>query len=207
MPRIYSIDKPETTKLPPILEVVWQQPQETQLIEIHKNSTINIKHKMDVEAQTSPIKEGSSQVSGSNTESRLENQTRSTPVHCLNDSKKQQNEIQRNETDPTTYDNGDDNISPLKITNSQIEEQLVRDDIAHELYMPISSIFFLKRKKKMLYVPLDFENGLTIDALVDSGTYVSAITQTELDRTKQQAPAYIFKIDDTLNFQIQVANG
>ena len=29
----------------------------------------------------------------------------------------------------------------------------------------------------MLYVPLDFENGLTLDALVDSGAYVSAIAQ------------------------------
>ena len=59
----------------------------------------------------------------------------------------------------------------------------------------------------MLYVPLDFKNGLTIDAPVDSGAYVSAIAQTEMDRIKQQAPANIFKIEDPPNFQIQVANG
>ena len=59
----------------------------------------------------------------------------------------------------------------------------------------------------MLYVPLDFENGLTIDALVDSRTYVSAIAQTELDRIKQQAPGNIFKMDDPPTFQSQVANG
>ena len=59
----------------------------------------------------------------------------------------------------------------------------------------------------MPYVPLDFENGLTIDALVHSGAYVSAIAQTELDRIKQQAPGNIFKIDDPPNFQIQVGNG
>ena len=59
----------------------------------------------------------------------------------------------------------------------------------------------------MLYSPLDFETGLAIDALVDSGAYVSAIAQTELDRIEQQAPANIFKIDDPPNFQIQVANG
>ena len=41
----------------------------------------------------------------------------------------------------------------------------------------------------MLYVPLDFENGLTLDALVDSGDYVSAIAQSEMDKIKQQAPA------------------
>ena len=140
------------------------------------------KLKNDVEAQTSPIKETSSQVSGSDTESLLENQTRSIPVQCPNDSKKQQNEIQPNENEMTKYDNGDENISPPEITTSQIKERLVRDDITNELYMPLSSTIVLKRKKEMFYVPLDFKNGLTIDAPVDSGAYVSAIAQKELDR-------------------------
>ena len=47
----------------------------------------------------------------------------------------------------TTYDIGDDIISPPVITNSQIEERLVRDDITNELYMPLSSTIVLKRKK------------------------------------------------------------
>ena len=98
-------------------------------------------------------------------------------------------------------------IFPLpKKTNSQIEEQLVWDDVTNELYMPLSTTIVLKRKKELLYVPLDFRNGLTIDALVDSRAYVSAIAQTELHRIKQQATAKIFKIDDPPNFQIQVAN-
>ena len=33
--------------------------------------------------------------------------------------------------------------------------------------------------KEMLYVPLNFDNGLTIDAFVDSGAYVSAIAQKD----------------------------
>ena len=73
--------------------------------------------------------------------------------------------------------------------------------------MPPSSTIVLKRKKEMLYVPLDFKNGLTLDALVDSETYVSAIAQRELDITKQQASFNILKIDDPPNFQIHVANG
>ena len=73
--------------------------------------------------------------------------------------------------------------------------------------MLLSSTIVLKRKKEMLYVPLDFENGLTIDALVDSGAYVSAIAQKGFDRIKQQSPSNILKIDDPPNFQIQVANG
>ena len=59
----------------------------------------------------------------------------------------------------------------------------------------------------MLHVPLNFENGLTKDALVDSGAYVIAIAQKELDRIKHQSPSKILRIDDPPNFQIQVANG
>ena len=59
----------------------------------------------------------------------------------------------------------------------------------------------------MLYVPLDFENNLTVDALVDSGTFVSAINQNDLDTIKEKAPNIVLKIDDPLIFQIQVANG
>ena len=174
--------------------------------ETHKD-THTPKQNNDVEAQTSPIKEASSQESGSVTESLLENKTMRKPVQRPNDSKKQQNEIQRNEIGLTTYGNGDDNISPPKITTSLIQEQLKRDDITYGLYMPLSSTIVLKRKKEMLYAPLDFENGVTINALVDPGAYISAIAQKELDRIKQQSPSNILKIDDPPNFQIQVANG
>ena len=154
------------------------------------------------------MKETSSQVSGSGTETLPGNQTGNTPRQSLNDSKEPQFEIKRHEMIITANDDGDDNIPPPpQITTSQTEEQLVRDDNTNELYIPLSSTIVLKRKKEMLYVPLDFKNGLTIDSLVGSGAYMSAIAQTELDRIKQQAPANIFKIDDPPNFQIKVANG
>ena len=73
--------------------------------------------------------------------------------------------------------------------------------------MPLSSTIVLKRKKEKLYVPLNFENGLTIDAPVDSGALVIAIAQKELDRIKQNASSKLLKIDDPPSFQIQVANG
>ena len=165
------------------------------------------KQRSDVESQTPPIKETSPQVPVSSTEPLLGNQNRSPLVPSLNDSKKPSSEIQRYETDMTTCGSGDSNISPPPITISQIEDRLVRDDSTNELYMPLSSTIILKRKKEMFYFPLDFENGLTIDALVDSGAYVSAIAQKELDRIKQQSPSNILKVDDPPNFQIQVANG
>ena len=56
-------------------------------------------------------------------------------------------------------------------------------------------------------MPLDFENILTVDALVDSEAFVCAISQDDLDTIKQKAPNDILKIDNPPNFQIQVANG
>ena len=153
------------------------------------------------------MKEISPQLFGSSTEPFRGNQTGSTPVNSLKESKEPHFEIQRHEVIMTANDNEDDNIYPPKITTLQLEEQLVRDDTTNELHMPLSSTIVLKQKKEMLYVSLDFGNGLTIDALVDSGAYVSAIAQTELYRTKQQSPANIFKIDDPTSFQTQVANG
>ena len=181
MPRLHSgaaINRAETTqlKLPPIPEVVWQQTQETHVPTIYQtcnNETHKKIHMPEskqrsyVESQTSPIKETSPRVSETSTEPLLGNQTRSPLVPSLNDSKKPSSEIQRHETDMKTCDSGDSIISQPPITISQIEEQLVRNDSTNELYMPLSSTVVLKRKKEMLYVPLVFENGLTIDALVD----------------------------------------
>ena len=221
MPRLHSgaaIDRPETTylTLPPIPEVVWQQPQETHVPNIYQNLTNETyknthmpesKQRSDIESQTSPMKDTSSQVSVSSTEPLLRNQTRSELVPCLNDSKKPNSEIQRNEIDMITCDNGDDNMTPPAITISQIEERLVKDETTNEPYMQLSSTIVLKRQKEMLYVPLDFKNGSTIDALVDSGAYVSTKAQKEPDRIQQQPPSNILKIDDPPNFLIQVANG
>ena len=42
---------------------------------------------------------------------------------------------------------------------------------------------------------------------MDSGAFVSAIAQDDLETIKQKAPNNILKVDDPPNFQIQVANG
>ena len=88
-----------------------------------------------------------------------------------------------------------------------IEKGLVRDEQTNEVCLPLTSTVVLKRKQEMLYVPLDFENNLMVDALVDSGAFVSAIAQDDLETIKQKAPKNILKIDDLFIFQVQVANG
>ena len=96
---------------------------------------------------------------------------------------------------------------PLTTATPLIEEGLARDEQTNTLYLPLMSTVVLKRKQEMLYVPLDFENNYTVNALVDSAAFVSAIALDDLETIKQKAPNNILKIDDPPNFQIQVANG
>ena len=106
-----------------------------------------------------------------------------------------------------TTPNGDTTTPPLTTATPLIEEGLVRDEQTNEVYLPLTSTVVLKRKQEMLYVPLDFENNLTVDALVDSGAFVSAIAQDDSHTIKQKAPKNILEIDDPPNLKIQVANG
>ena len=103
--------------------------------------------------------------------------------------------------------NGDTTTPPLTTATPLIEDALVRDEQTNEVYLPLTSRVVLKRKQETLFVPLDFENHLTVDALVDSREFVSAIAQDALDTIKERAPNNILKVDDPPSFQIQVANG
>ena len=75
------------------------------------------------------------------------------------------------------------------------------DDLTDEMYLPLTSMVVLKCKQEMLYVPLDFKNNLTIDVLVYSRAYISAITGKELATIKQQASKNIPEFDDPSIFQ------
>ena len=92
-------------------------------------------------------------------------------------------------------------------TTSLVEEGLVRDEQTNDVFLPLTSTVVLKRKQAMLYVPLDFKKSLTAVALVDSGSFVSATAQNDLETIREKAPINVLKINDPPNFQIQVANG
>ena len=83
----------------------------------------------------------------------------------------------------------------------------MRDEQTNEVYLPLTSTVVRKRKQEMLCVPLDFENILTVDALVDSGAFVNASAQNDSDTIKEKAPNYVLKLDEPPNIQIQVDNG
>ena len=139
------------------------------------------------------------------TEQSSGNQTGNEPVPFLDCSKNSSTNNQNTEQHVVTTLNGDTTTPPLTTATPLIEEGLVRDEQTNEIYLPLTSRVVLKRKQEMLYVPLDFENKLTVDASVDSGAFVSA--QDDLETIKQKAPNNILKNYDPPNFQKQVANG
>ena len=134
-------------------------------------------------------------------------QTGNEPVSFLSCTKDSSTDSQNAEQHIPTTPNKELTTPPLTTATPLIEEGLVRDEQTNELYLSLTSTVVLKRKQEMLYVPLDFENNHTVDALVDSRAFVSAIAQDDLETMKQKAPDNILKIDEPPNFQIQVANG
>ena len=133
--------------------------------------------------------------------------TGNEPVPFLDCPKNSSTNTQNTEQHVVTTPIGLTTTPLLATATPLIEEGLVRDEQTNEVYLPLTSAVVLKRKQEMLYVPLEFENNLTADALVDSRAFVSAIAQDDLETIKQKAPNNIIKIDDPPNFQIQVAKG
>ena len=214
MPRFHSgaaCDRPETnenSKLPSIPEVVWQQPTETITDQDNLNDTNNDwTLKTNVASQTSPPKGTQPQNHVVATEQPSGNQTGNELEPFLDCSKNSPANIQNTEQHVVTTLNGDATTPPLTTATPLIEEALVRDERTNEVYLPLTSTVVLKRKQELLYVSLDFKKNLTVDALVHSGAFVSAIAQDDLETIKQKALNNILKIDDPSNFQIQVANG
>ena len=182
MPRLHSgaaCDRPETneiSKLPPIPEVVWQQPTENVTNQNNLNNTTNDSTlKRNVASQTSPPKGTQPQNHVDTTEHLPGNQTGNELVSFFDCSTNSSTNTQNTEQHVLTIPNGDTTTPPLTTATPLIEEGLVRDEQTNEVCLPLTSTVVLKRKQEMLYVPLDFEDNLTVEALVDSGAFVSAI--------------------------------
>ena len=89
------------------------------------------------------------------------------PVPFLDCSKNSSTNTQNTEQHVVTTPNGLTTTPSLTTATPLIEEELARDEQSNEVYLPLTSTVVLKRKQEMLYVPLDLENNLTVDALVD----------------------------------------
>ena len=90
-------------------------------------------------------------------------ETRTRRIPCFNNSQKSQSKTQESSTDMAANHIGVDSFSLLTMKTPQIEQMLVKHEDTNDLYKPLLSTIVLRQNKT-----LGFENGLTIDPLVDS---------------------------------------
>ena len=72
-------------------------------------------------------------------------------------------------------------------------------------YIPLMSAITLKKRKRMLFLPVDF-NSVKIDALVDSGAYINAISERDAEKFRQDANQCIIHKAPPPPFKVQYAN-
>ena len=156
-PRLHfgaACDRPETneiSKLPPIPEVVWQQPTEIVTDQANLNITNNDSTlKTNVSSQTSPPKGTQPRSHVVATEQPPGNQTGNEPVSFLNCSKNSSTDIQNAAQFAVIALNGDTTTSPLTTATPIVEEGLVRNEQTNEVYLPLTYTVILKRKQEML---------------------------------------------------------
>ena len=85
---------------------------------------------------------------------------------------------------------------------------IIKEFIQHNQdddYIPLMSAITLKKERRMLFIPLDFENT-RIDALVDSGAYINVISEKDADKMQTEANAIIITRAPPPPFKIQYAN-
>ena len=129
----------------------------------------------------------------------------------------QQKSEQREKTDPTvpppkpapaTAMANDD--AEMTECPSKLPEDLdaIKEFIQHDNnddYIPLMSAIALKKKKRMLFLPVEF-NTVKIDALVDSGAYIDAISKRDAEKFRQNASQCIVKRAPPPPFKVQYAN-
>ena len=85
---------------------------------------------------------------------------------------------------------------------------IIKEFIQHDKdddYIPLMSAITLKKKKRMLFIPLDFDYT-RIDALVDSGAYINVISERDADKIQTEANATIIAKAPPPPFKIQYGN-
>ena len=93
---------------------------------------------------------------------------------------------------------------------SKLPEDLdaIKEFIQHDKdddYIPLMSSIALKKKKRMLFLPVEF-NTIKIDALVDSGAYINAISERDAEKLRQHASQCIVNKAPPPPFKVQYAN-
>ena len=85
---------------------------------------------------------------------------------------------------------------------------VIKEFIQHDKdsgYIPLMSAIALKKKKRLLFLPLDF-NTVKINALVDSGAYINAISERDADKLGHVASQCIINKAPPPPFKVQYVN-
>ena len=124
--------------------------------------------------------------------------------------------IERGTFSPTTATNCTFHRCPVSNNNEEKTEcppslpedlDVIKECIQHDKdddYIPLISAIALK-KKRMLFLPVEF-NNVKIDALVDSGAYINAISERDADKMQQNASQCIINKAPPHPFKVQYAN-
>ena len=111
-------------------------------------------------------------------------------------------------TAPVTVLTNDD----VEITEclSKLPEDLdaIKEFIQHDKdddYNPLMSAIALNKKNRMLFLPVEF-NTVKIDALVDSGAYINAISERDAEKLRQNSSQCLVNKAPAPPFKVQYAN-
>ena len=86
---------------------------------------------------------------------------------------------------------------------NSIKEYVTKKD--GETYIPLYSTIILKKKRRMLYLPLEF-GEITMDGLVDSGAFINAMSWSDNNAIKMNSDSCVIKENPQLPFKIECAN-
>ena len=108
-------------------------------------------------------------------------------------------------TTMTAEDEGTTESSPALPEDLDAFKKFIQHD-KNDDYIPfMSTIAPKKKKQRMLFLPVEF-NTVKIDALVDSGAYINAISERDAEKLRQNASQCIIKRAHPPPFKVQYAN-
>ena len=190
-----TIDEPiiyDTNKLSFKIQVPNPQAQSTEITNLPSPPSPNLK--MTTPSPTVPVTTTSTPIDAEN-------------IICIKDKTiwAQQEREQRGKTYPTAsppktapelptqknhHENGEVTECPQQLP---YDLNVIKEFIQHakdDDYIPLMSAITLKKKRRMLFIPLDFKNT-RIDALVDSGADINVISEKDADKIQNETNAAI----------------
>ena len=126
------------------------------------------------------------------------------------------NQLERNENAPddrpSSQHNEEDNHDSTKAfmfpDNFPTSLNSIKEFIAEkdgETYIPLHSTIVLKRRRRMLYLPLEF-GEITMDGLVNSGAFINAMSWSDYNAIKMNSDSCVIKEYPQPPFKIECAN-